>query len=315
VFVLSCALILCVPRFYKCTVKLAPEMSSLSSSSLTDIASSFGIEIGSSSNGGDAIFPELYPDLMASTDFITNLFDVRIKTMKDNVDTTYYEYLLHHQKSAWWDKIFKSVTNFFAEKDSFNNGGRVDPFRLTRQQNGIVKKIGKNIMCDVDKKNYVISITVKDQDPMVCALMADTVRMHLQSFITDYRTKKAAIDLAYIENLFLEAKENYEKSRIAYGAYSDANQDITLTSYRLIRDNLENEMQLQYNNYSALSTQLQSAKAKLQEKTPAFTTLQSATVPVKPAGPKRMIFVLSMLFLTFVIDTLYAAIKTDKNTV
>ena len=74
-------------------------------------------------------------------------------------------------------------------------------------------------------------------------------------------------------------------------------------------------MQLQYNNYSALSTQLQSAKAKLQEKTPAFTTLQSATVPVKPAGPKRMIFVLSMLFLTFVIDTLYAAIKTDKNTV
>ena len=150
---------------------------------------------------------------------------------------------------------------------------------------------------------------------MVCALMADTVRMHLQSFITDYRTKKAAIDLAYIENLFLEAKENYEKSRIAYGAYSDANQDITLTSYRLIRDNLENEMQLQYNNYSALSTQLQSAKAKLQEKTPAFTTLQSATVPVKPAGPKRMIFVLSMLFLTFVIDTLYAAIKTDKNTV
>jgi hypothetical protein len=28
-----------------------------------------------------------------------------------------------------------------------------------------------------------------------------------------------------------------------------------------------------------------------------FTTLTNATVPVKPAGPKRMIFVAAMLFL------------------
>ena len=57
-FVLSCLLILCVPRYYTSTAKLAPEISSFSSSSLGDIASSFGFDIGGNSANGDAIFPD-----------------------------------------------------------------------------------------------------------------------------------------------------------------------------------------------------------------------------------------------------------------
>lgn len=70
-------------------------------------------------------------------------------------------------------------------------------------------------------------------------------------------------------------------------------------------DDLENEMQLKYNAYSTIQTQLQAAEAKVQEKTPAFTTLQSATVPIRPTGPKRMIFVAVCTFLAFVGTSLY----------
>ena len=49
-------------------------------------------------------------------------------------------------------------------------------------------------------------------------------------------------------------------------------------------DDLENEMQLQYKAYNTASAQLLAAEAKVQQETPAFTTLQSATVPVKKAG-------------------------------
>jgi len=62
---------------------------------------------------------------------------------------------------------------------------------------------------------------------------------------------------------------------------------------------LENDMQLKFNTYTAMQTQLQQAKAKVQERTPAFTLLKGASVPIKPSGPKRMIFVLGMVFLTF----------------
>lgn len=64
-------------------------------------------------------------------------------------------------------------------------------------------------------------------------------------------------------------------------------------------------MQLKYNTYSALNAQLQSAQAKVQEVTPAFTIVNSATVPLLPSGPKRMAFVLIMVIMSWIITTLY----------
>ena len=54
-----------------------------------------------------------------------------------------------------------------------------------------------------------------------------------------------------------------------------------------------------------MNTQLEAAKAKVQERTPAFTVLKGAAVPVKPAGPKRMIFVAAMLFFAFLFTSAY----------
>ena len=84
-----------------------------------------------------------------------------------------------------------------------------------------------------------------------------------------------------------------------------------LESFRAKQENLENEMQLRYNIYSSLTTQLQLAQAKVQERTPAFTTLKCATVPIKPAGPKRMIFVAVMTSLAFVVITVYKYAKSE----
>ena len=65
-------------------------------------------------------------------------------------------------------------------------------------------------------------------------------------------------------------------------------------------------MQLKYNTYTTLVAQLKAADAKLQERTPVFTTIQGAEVPVKPSGPKRVLFVLGSLFIASIIITIYA---------
>ena len=80
---------------------------------------------------------------------------------------------------------------------------------------------------------------------------------------------------------------------------------MSLTSVRSKIDDLENDMQLKYNIYSSMNTQKQAALAKIQEKTPAFTTLQSATVPIKPAGPKRMLMSIAMAMLAFIVMSVY----------
>ena len=317
-FVLAAIYSLSLPNYYNCTVKLSPELSrsKASASSLASLASSFGVNLGSGGAGTEALFPTLYPDLMNSVDFKTSLFfvPVIIEGDKDkgesDVTMTYYDYLSNGQKAPWWSEAKKTVFSFFGSKKE-DKVTKVDPFRLTKEQDMIVKAIDKNVVCDVDKKTMVITINVADQNPVIAAKMADTVKTRLQKFITDYRTSKARVDLEYNKKIAAETKARYDRARRLYAEYSDANQDVILETVRQRITELENEMQLQYNAYTQVAAQLLAAEAKVQEETPAFTTLQSATVPVLKAGPKRAQMCLIFLFLAFLGTTAWILYKED----
>ena len=307
-FVLAAVYALSLPNFYSCTVKLSPEMggSKGGSSSLASLASSFGVNLGSTGAGTEALFPTLYPELMNSVDFKTALFPVKVTRESDGKTFTYYDYLMNEQKSPWWNGVFHIFSDKEVEKLS-----NVNPFKLTKEQTDIVKAINKNVVCDVDKKTMVITINVTDQDPLICATMADSVKTRLQKFITDYRTSKVRVDLAYNQKLYKEAKSRYEKARQRYAEFSDANQDVILQAVQTKLTDLENEMQLQYNIYQQVVGQLQQAEMKVQQETPAFTTLQSATVPVLKAGPKRAQMCLIFVFLAFLGATGWILYKED----
>ena len=309
-FVLSCILMLSLPNYFKSEVILAPELSRAgSSNSLLSLANSFGMKLGTGTTGGEALFPTLYPEVLSSVDFKTSLFLIPVHK-KDSVRVmSYYDYLVNEQKIPWWSQAIGGTINFFvsliASPDTVDNS-KIDPFQLTKQQKQIVDLLDKKISCDVDAKTLIITINVTDQDPLIAATMADSVKSRLQRFITDYRTRKARVDLEFNRKLFAETKSRYEKARRDYAAFADSNQDIILESVRGKRADLENEMQLRYNAYTQVATQLQASEAKVQEETPAFTTIQSATVPVKKAGPARAKKLLIFLFLAFLGTTAWA---------
>lgn len=311
-FFLACIYAFSLPRVYKCEVMLAPELStSRNTSSLASLARSFGMRLGGNMIGGssEALLPTLYPDLMNSVDFKTSLFDVKV-CAKDSVKPkNYYDYLLNDQKHTWWSDAIRgtigALVDLIVSEDTTDNS-KVNPFMLTKQQTRIVQIIDRKVVCDVDQKTLVITIDVKDQDPVICATVADSVKERLQQFITDYRTNKARVDYEYNKKLCAEAKVRYEKARQRYAEFADANQDLVLQSVRTKLTDLENELQLQFTAYQTYVAQLQSAEAQVQQDTPAFMTLQSATVPVKPAGPSRKKIVFVFLFLAFAITTLRA---------
>ena len=317
-FVIAAIYALAQPNYYDCTVKLSPEMSgSKSTSGLAALASSFGVNLGSGSGvGTEALFPTLYPDLMNSVDFKTSLFHVPVtiegdkeKGEKDRT-MSYYDYLSKEQKAPWWSAGIKAVFSIFGTKEE-DEVSKVNKFRLTKDQAEIVKTIDKKVVCDVDKKTMVITINVTDQDPVIAATMADTVKTRLQNFITDYRTSKSRVDLEYNKKIYAETKARYEKARQLYAEFMDHNRDIILQTVRQKQTDLENEMQLQYNAYQQVAAQLLAAEAKVQEETPAFTTLQSATVPVKKSGPKRAQMCLIFVFLAFLGTTAWILYKED----
>lgn len=317
VFVVACIYTLGLRNYYTCEVLLSPELSTKSSrsSGLAALATQFGMNLGTGAMSSEALFPTVYPELMNSVDFKASLFNVPVHKKDSTRIISYYDYLAYEQKPSWWGAAisapFKLLGELIGTKDTIDQH-KVNPFMLTKEQSEIVKVIDKKVVCDVDKKTMVITINVTDQDPLICATIADSVQRRLQNFITDYRTKKAKVDLEYNRKLFKEAKARYDKARQLYASYSDANQDMILQSYKTKLIDLENEMQLCFNNYNAVAQQLQLAEAKVQEETPAFTTLQSATVPVKKAGPSRAKMVLIFLFLAFLGTTVYILNKENQ---
>ena len=313
VLILSCIYIFSIPRYYTSDTKLAPELgNSMSGGTLGSIASSFGIDLGEMQTS-DAITPLLYPDLMEDNKFVAELFNIKVVAEDGEINTTYYDYLDKKQKKAWWSYPISWIKNLFKSKDTKKGGkGEFNPYYLTRKQDGVVNAMRDNILLKVDKKTGVITISATAQDPLIAKSLADSVRVKLQTFITDYRTNKSRIDEQYYKKLVDEAKADYERARRIYGSYADANMDVTLESFRAEQTDLENDMQLKYNTYTTLMTQYQAAKAKVQERTPAFTILKGASVPIKPTGPKRMLFVAGMMLLTL-FGTAFWIVRKDLH--
>ena len=308
-FVVALIIGFSLPQTYNCTILLAPETGGGSSNlgGLASLASSFGVNIGGGvTQGGDAITPTIYPDLMRSVDFKTSLFPIKVKRKKDKKAMTYYDYLKYEWRVPWWEDWF-GLTAPELKKDTL-----VNTFELTGEQARIAGLAIKNVQCKIDKKTDLISIDVTMQDPYVAAQLADSVRNRLQDFLTEYRTKKACHDLEYALKLNKQAKKDYERARLLYSEYMDANQDMTLLTAQQKQNDLENEMQLQYNNFTATSAQVLAAKALVQKETPSFTTIQSATVPLGPSGPNTKLIMLVCLFLAAFGTTIFALYKEHQ---
>lgn len=295
-----------IPKEYATTVTLAPETSSNTAGGMSALAAMAGINI-KSGNGDDALSPELYPDIVNSTPFLIDLFNVRVRSLDERIDTTLYNYMEKHQRRSWIGSVFSFpfraigwVGSLFKgeeeeeEEASYLKDGLIS---LTPDENGIMGTIKNCITVEVDKETGVTTLTVLMQDPLISATVTDTVMHNLQNYITNYRTNKARHDLAFTEQLYAEAKSDYEKTQQEYARFVDSNQNIIRQSAMVEQERLQNEMNLAYQVYTQVAQQLQMAKAKVQEITPVYTVVQPATIPLKAAKPSKMLILIGFVFL------------------
>ncbi len=327
-FIIGLIVAFSIPKEYTTSVTLAPESSSKSGSgNMGALAAMAGINL-SSSSGEDALSPELYPDIVSSTPFLLELFNIKVKDQKGDLNTTLYNYLDKHQRAPWWGVVmsapFKALgwaVSLVKDKPAENAAGKLDPFKLTQDESIIADGLSKRIAVAIDKKTGITTLSVTMQDPLISASLTDTVMFRLQKYITDYRTNKARHDLAFAEKLFREAKTNYTEAQKKYATFVDANQNIILFSYRAEQERLQNEMNLAYNVYNQVAQQVQMAKAKVQEITPVYTVVQPATVPLKPVKPNKVMILVGFIFLAVVgsigwilfVKDLFINWKKDSN--
>lgn len=295
------------PKEYTANILIAPESNSKKSpsSSVSALAAMAGINMGSSS-GTDAIYPSLYPDVVNSTPFLIGLFHLPVHTQKDSTLMTLAEYMKVHQKSPWWKSVTSAPSrlvswtiSLFKDSPKAKMGKKeVDIFRLTPEEAGLAGAIRSRIAIMVEKKTLMITIGVTMQDPLIAATVADSVRTHLQKYVTEYRTGKARINLEYAEKLYEEAYVGYCDAQIEYAQYADANQGLVMQKSRAELERLQHEMALAYAIYNQVNQQMRLARAKVEEITPVYTIIQPALVPLRPSKPNKMIIIVGCIFLS-----------------
>lgn len=307
--VLGLIIAVSIPREYQTSVTLAPEANGnkSSNSNLGALAAMAGVNIGSS--GADAVSPQLYPDIVKSAPFSLSLLNVMLTDKDEKRKFTVAEYLENDVKSPWWSVITGAPGMIIGALSGGDNKeenietatvSETDPLVISTKESQLLGALNGRLNVAVDIKTSIVTISVRMQDPMVSAILADSVAKQLKEYITDYRTNKARQDLEYIEKLNAEAKQKYYEAQQKYANYLDTHQGIVLYSAQTMSDRLENEATLAFNMFNQTSQQLQMAKAKVQEETPVFATINPATVPVKPVAPRKVLIIVGFIFLAFV---------------
>ena len=304
--VLGVVIALTTPRQYTVTVTLAPESGKSGGGSLSGIASMLGMGGFSMGSDADALNVMLYPNIVSSTPFILDLMDTPVKTIdEEQPDTTLTGYLTEYTKKSLMGTVislpFKAIGGvislFKAEEPEVTGPGTIDPFQLTKDQSKIAEGIKKLIVANVDKKTGITTVSVTMQDPMVAAMLTDTVLLKLKQHITKYRVSKAEDDCKYWENLNNQRRDEYYAKQKEYAEYVDANKNVVLQSVQIEQERLQNDMQLAYQVYSNVATQLQMARAKVQEAKPVFVIVEPASVPLQASGTSRAMTVIGTIFL------------------
>ena len=295
-----------IPKTYTASVTLAPEMQQKTSSGVSSIASMMGVNLN---NSVDAISVEMLPDVVHSTPFIFELFDLPVTfEHKDTVvNTTLIDYMLEYQKSPWWTPIFQFPFKALGwcidlvapgdEEEEDSVGGALNPNNLPKKERGVVKFFAENIMVSVDKKSFKTQMSLEMQDPVVVATVMEAITENLKDYMSDYRTSKARQEVDNLQVIAELRKADYYKAQHAYANYIDSNKNVSLQSAQVERERLQQEMNLAYQVYSQVATNLEGARIQAEQAKPVFVIINPVTVPLQRTAPSKAKMLVIFTFL------------------
>lgn len=292
-----------IPKTYKASVTLAPETEQKMGSAVGSIASMMGVSLD---NSVDAISVDMFPDVVASTPFIYGLFDLPVTfERKDSVITTdLLDYMLEYQKSPWWSAIIQApfkalgwVMSIGKEKESDELPAVLDPQNLPKKVRDVVIYFRENLSVVVDKKTGKTTISTMMQDPLVVATVVEAVMENLKAYMTNYRTSKVRQDVENLTLIYEQRKSDYYDAQQAYAQYVDANRNVALRSAEAESERLQQEMNLAYQVYSQIATQLEAARIKEQEAKPVFAILEPVSIPNRRSAPSKAKMLVLFTFL------------------
>lgn len=300
------------PKEYTVSTAIVPEQSS--STGLASIASMMGVSLGNIEGGNmDAMDPSMFPDIAESIPFLQAMMASKVHTLEDTTTVTLREYL-RTEYVPWTIKTVEALRKFKdfitrRKTPSFDNqsdeGGEAPRYILIGEKEfSRLKALARNIKCGQNMKTGIITISTTSQDPMVATMMADNAINCLQASLYDYKSTKARAELADLNALEAERRQEYEKRQKDYACFLNQNRSANNFAVTAEKDRLDAEMTLAYQALQQVTQQRYLAEQSLIEKKPSYAILAPPTFPLDANGSRKMVVII-WLFLGFVFGSLW----------
>ena len=292
------------PNEYTATVKLLPELDSKAAGGslggLKSLAGLAGIDLGGAGNSSEAIRPDLYPNIVQSAPFLQEALNSQVYFSKNKKWMKTSDFLNNKESNAPLSLFGPGKE---AEKEANEriqiplNPASKELLNFSKKEEGTLKNLKSRISAEIDKKSGIITITVKMQDPVVAANLTSLSQTYLTKYVVNYRTEKSRKEVKFLETRQAEARKRYDQALNNFSTYKDQNRNVFLNVVKDQEKKLQYEVDLAYNLYSSLSTQLADAQVKIHRETPVFKVLEPVQVPLLKSEPKRSLITLGFMFV------------------
>ena len=325
-FAAGIVIALSIPREFTTIIEFAPE----SNNQQTSLASSGALGALSSMAGlgtipsADGVNMTIYPRIAHSTPFLMEFYDMPVPT--DHGMETLSEYLEKDIKLAWWSHIFKAPGKVLewmkGGEDTTENDPYHEAYALSKNERRFRTAMINRTGIEIDKKTGTARISAVMQNPIVAAVVTDSMMTTLQRYMTAYFQTKAKTSLESTEKLHNEAFEDYKTAQRVYAEASDVNRGLITETGKIRLEKLRNEYQVSYSVYERMAVQLAMTKLKLQEDNHIATIIEPAKASGKSSSTSRMttvivwtlLFVAGYVIVVFIIDTLSLFKISDQET-
>ncbi|WP_425390048.1 Wzz/FepE/Etk N-terminal domain-containing protein [Ekhidna sp.] len=290
---------------FKASCKLIPENQdgvSANLGGLGGLAGLAGFDLSGLGASGE-LSPELFPEIVKSTPFMRKLINTPVYFEKLDTTISSFNYIKEIDRPS----LFELMTNYTiglpskirnvingTEDFKLNEYGLV---RFSKNDWELIEKFKDRLTVFIDTNTGTISVTVEMPDPVASAMVTDLLVNELTQSIIDYKIEKLTTNLSFIEERFTEAKKEYESKQEELARFADRNRNISNSIVNTEYERLQNELNISFEVYKGLATQLEQAKIKIEEETPVFTVLEPVRIPEKKSKPKRAIIVAVFTFL------------------
>lgn len=269
--VLSVIVSLILPKYYRSTAILLPQMDQSQSSVFSNLAALAGAAVGQAP-------PELlYPSIIESEQVLGRV-----------VQTRYYS-------SEYADSV--NLIRYW----KFNDESAAKNFK------DAILQLQNDLDISVDKRTNIVTLSLLMRDPILAADVLNTVISELDQFMRNKRINSATEQRRWIETRLTENKTELALAENRLKEFREKNRIIESSpQLLLIESRLERDVMMNATIFTELTKQYEIARIEEVKNTPVINILDKALPATEKEKPKRKIIVLTGFFVSCVMALGYA---------